>query len=355
VHLLLDAFAVRTGSSASVVEGLLRGWAQLAPDDEITVVSSGALPFRIPATARHEVVAPPVGGVVGGLWERVFAVRHAARRLAPDAVLSGVTASGFLNPGCRRGVIVTDLRHEIKPHQFSWSRRLARRLGYGWSYRTADVFVCISERTRDDLVRLHSRTRGRALAAQLGADHVDGWHRAPPDLAAGGPYALAFGQSENKNVGAVLDAWAQFGSQHPGWTLRLAAMSAADRRAAAAQVAALELADGVELMSWLPDDEFAAMFAGAGLVVLPSDFEGFGMPAIEGLRLGIPVVVSADAALAEVTGGHAELADPISAGAIAAAMTRAISHTPGQRQAGIDWSQRFTWQATARVVREALS
>jgi glycosyltransferase involved in cell wall biosynthesis len=338
-----------------VVEGLLRGWAQLAPQDQVTVVSGGDLPFRIPATARHEVVTPPVGGAVGSLWERVVAVRSVARRLAPDAVLSGVTASGFLDPGCRRAVIVTDLRHEVQPHQFSWSRRLARRLGYGWSFRTSDVLVCISERTRDDLVRLHPRTRGRALAAQLGADHADGWPRAVTGRATAAPYALAFGQSENKNVGAVLDAWAQFAPRHPGWTLRLAAMSATDRTAAAEQVAALDLADRVELMSWLPDDEFATMFAGAGLVVLPSDFEGFGMPAIEGLRLGIPVVVSADPALAEVTGGHAELADPISADSIAAAMTRAISRTPGQRQAGIDWSHRFTWEATARVVRDAFS
>ncbi|NHA01524.1 glycosyltransferase family 4 protein [Nocardioides sp. W3-2-3] len=57
------------------------------------------------------------------------------------------------------------------------------------------------------------------------------------------------------------------------------------------------------LMPWLDDDAFQRCFAGAGLIVFPSDFEGFGLPAAEALRLGIPLVVSADEALAEVTGG----------------------------------------------------
>lgn len=351
MHLLVDAFAVRAGSSASVVEGLLRGWAELAPSDRITVVSGRDLPFRIPATARHEVIAAPVGGAVGGFWERTVGVRRAARRFAPDAVISAVTASAFLGTGGPRAVIVTDLRHEVLPHQFSAQRRLGRRLGYGWSFRFADACICISARTRDDLVRLHPRAAPRALVAPLGGDHADGWGAEP---AATGPYALAFGQSENKNVKAVLDAWAVFAPEHPQWTLRLTAMSSLDRVAAAAQVTSLGLADRVALMGWLEDEAFASLFAGAAMIVMPSDFEGFGMPALEGLRLGIPVVVSADPALEEVTGGHGELADPVTADTLAAAMTRAIARTPQQRQAGIDWSRRFTWQAMAQIARDAL-
>lgn len=354
MHLLVDAFAVRAGSSASVLEGLLRGWAQLAPDDRLTVVSSGELPFGLPAGARHEVMRPPVGGALGGLWGRSFGVRRAARRFRPDAVISGVTASAFLGTGRRRGVIVTDLRHEVRPHQFSGPRRLGRRLSYGWSFRFADALLCISQRTRDDVVRLHPRARAKALAAQLGADHADDW-AAARTAPASAPYALAFGQSQNKNIGAVLRAWAHFAPSHPDWTLRLAAMGTADRAAAAASVADLGLGDRVELMAWLDDDDFAAMFAGASLIVLPSDFEGFGMPALEGLRLGIPVVVSADPALAEVTGGHAELVDPITPQGIADAMDRAIAHSPQQRASGVDWSRRFTWSAMARTARAALS
>lgn len=352
MHLLVDAFAVRAGSSASVVEGLLRGWAQLAPTDRITVVSAGDLPFRIPPTASHQVITAPLGGPFGGCWERTVGVRRAARRFAPDAVISAVTASAFLGTGGPRAVIVTDLRHEVLPHQFGLRRRLGRRLGYGWSFRFADACICISERTRDDLVRLHPATARRAFAAPLGGDHTDGWSAEP---GANGRYALAFGQSENKNVKAVLDAWALFAPEHPQWTLRLTAMSSVDRVAAAAQVRCLGLDNSVALMGWLEDQAFATLFAGADMIVMPSDFEGFGMPALEGLRLGIPVVVSADPALEEVTGGHGERADPVTAATVAAAMTRAIARTPQQRQAGIDWSRGFTWRAMAQITRDALS
>ena len=120
------------------------------------------------------------------------------------------------------------------------------------------------------------------------------------------PYALAFGHFGNKNADAVIAGWAEFCHRAtPSWVLRLVGMGSADRAAAAEQVERLGIADRVELMPWLDDDAFQACFAGAGLVIFPSDFEGFGLPAVEAMRLGIPLVVSDDPALAEVTGGHA--------------------------------------------------
>lgn len=350
MHVVIDAFAVRSGSSAVILENLLAGWRALAPDDTLTVVAAEQPPFALAEGVRLELVEPPVGGKAGAVWNRTVAVRRAVRRLGADALLSGVTASAFLGARVPRGVILTDLRHELRPQQFSRKTRLARRVAYGWSFRFADGVFCISGRTRDDLLRTHAYVGARAHAAPLGSDHADRW----PEVEPRQPYAVAFGHFANKNVDTVLDAWAEFVPGHPGWTLRLVGMGRADREASTARVADLGISDHVELMPWLDDEEFVACFAGAGLVILPSDFEGFGLPAVEALRRRIPVVVSADPALVEVTGGHAEVVADLAPAELAAACDRAIRRTEAELDAGRAFSEKFTWRAMAEDVRRVL-
>jgi glycosyltransferase involved in cell wall biosynthesis len=96
------------------------------------------------------------------------------------------------------------------------------------------------------------------------------------------------------------------------------------------------------------------VFAGASGVLFPSDFEGFGLPAIEALRLGIPLVISADPALLEVTAGHAVVTEDESPEGLAAAIERAQALSPDQLAAGAEHARAFTWERMARDVRAAL-
>ncbi|MEZ0579781.1 glycosyltransferase [Nocardioides sp. MH1] len=356
MHLVVDAVVVRSGSSAIVIEHLLRGWTQEAPDDEVTVLVGPEGPaFTVPDGYRTETVTPPVRGPAGALWLRTFGVRRAARALRPDAVLAAVPATGLVGYGSgtgNRGLILYDLRHELRPHQFSRRTRLSRTVSWSWTMSRADGIYTISERTLHDLQARHPRLARNGAAAQLGADHVDDWPRAHG--AGGTPYALAFGHFGNKNADAVIEGWARFCATDPTWRLRLVGMGSADRAAATERVAALGIEDRVELMPWLDDQQFQDCFVGAGLVVFPSDFEGFGLPAIEAQRLGIPVVVSDDPALAEVTGGHAAVARSTSPADLAAAIAEALAATPEQLEAARAFTDRFAWRRTARVVRTSL-
>jgi glycosyltransferase involved in cell wall biosynthesis len=353
MHLVVDAVVVRSGSSAIVIEHLLRGWTQEAADDQVTVLVGPEGPaFAIPDGYRVETVEPPVGGPAGALWLRSFGVRRKARALRPDAVLAAVPATGLVGYGGRRGLILYDLRHELRPHQFSWRTRLSRRTSWTWTMSRADGIYTISERTLHDLQDRHPRLARVGTAAQLGADHVDDWPQGRRDPEA--PYALAFGHFGNKNADAVIEGWAQFCRQDDRWTLRLVGMGSADRAAATDRVAALGVADRVELMPWLDDDQFQDCFVGASLVIFPSDFEGFGLPAIEAQRLGIPVVVSDDPALTEVTGGHAAVARSTSPEDLAAAVAEALATTPEQLEEARRFTDHFAWRRTARVVRTSL-
>lgn len=354
MHVVFDAFSVRAGSSAVILEGLLRGWREAAPEDRLTLVTSSRPQFAVADGVDLLLVDTPFGGRAGNLWNRSAGIRRLTRTLGADALVSGVTASAFFGAHCPRGVILTDLRHEVRPDQFSRKRRLVRDVSYAWSFRTADAIFCISERTRDDLVRTHPKAAGTAVAARLGADHVDLW---PIPPAQRGRYALAFGHFANKNVDAVLDAWAAFVARPDAgeWTLRLIGMGRADREAAQERVERLGLADRIELMPWLDDEEFVRVFAGAGLVIFPSEFEGFGLPPVEAMRLGIPVVISSDPALVEMAAGHAEVATDLAPRPLAESLAAAIARTPEQLAAARTHTDSLSWRAMAETVRTRLS
>ncbi|MBM7516583.1 glycosyltransferase [Nocardioides nitrophenolicus] len=346
----MDAILARPGSVSIVVQHLVRGWTEAFPDDELTVLlGPDSERFATPASVR--VSELPASGRLGRLWSRSGAVRRAARELDVDAVLSSAPASSLLGTRQPRGLIFYDLRHELRPEQFSLRTRVARQLSWAWSMRLADGIFCISERSHADLRRRHPRLARTAVTAALGSDHALAWPRPEPGER---PYALAFGHFGNKNADAVIAGWAEFVAAHPGWVLRLVGMGRADREAAQAQVDRLGSTDSVELMPWLDDDAFGACFAGAGMVVFPSDFEGFGLPAAEALRLGIPTVISDDPALAEVTGGYAVVTASTRPADLAVAMGRASELSADRLAEGQAFAEAFTWRRTAEVVRSGL-
>ncbi len=271
------------------------------------------------------------------------------RRVRADAML-GITPATTLGPlPCPRAVIALDLRHEVRPEQFSATTRLLRKVSYGLGYRRADAIACISQRTRDDLVAAHPSVKRRAVTvAQLGADHVLGWARAD----GAGTYALAFGQWGNKNVGLVVQAWSEIDDPMP---LVVVGLPAAARASVEADVARRGLAGLVTVLPWLRAEDFQRRFTGASLVVFPSDYEGFGLPAVEAMRLGIPVVVTPDPALLEVTGGRATTMDGWDAAALARAVGCARRTTGAELEAGVAHASGFTWRRTAAAVRATVA
>src|SRR5205807_2202539 len=109
--------------------------------------------------------------------------------------------------------------------------------------------------------------------------------------------------------------------------LRICGLGQQARASAEQLVSKLGLGARVELLPWLSDEAFEGVFAGSSGVLFPSDFEGFGLPAIEALRLGLPLVISPDPALLEVTAGHAVVTDDESPQGLAAAIERALHLT----------------------------
>lgn len=349
MRLVADTTAIRPGSAAIIVGNLLKGWARAAPGDEIIVLVAGRPQLPLPESAEIVDVGSPAS-LLARLWLQSVGVRRAAQRFEADAFLGGVTAGALLGVGCPYAAMLYDLRHELRPAQFSAKRRIGRRLLYGWTFRRADVLVCISERTRRDLLARRGGLQAKALAAPLGSDHAEGW-RADDEA---GSYVLAFGHFPNKNVDGVLRAWQLYCEKHPDLKLRICGLGKSGRASAEELVRTLGIVERVELLPWLSDEQFEIVFAGAAAVLFPSDFEGFGLPAIEALRLGLPLVVSHDEALLEVTGGHAIVTEDDTAASLANSIEQALQLTTEQLAAGTAHARTFTWERMARQAREAL-
>jgi glycosyltransferase involved in cell wall biosynthesis len=351
MRIVIDGLPITGSSLAIVVEHLLAGWQQLPEADELHLVLGPGAELTVPeAVTVHRV---PFGrvGAVSRIRAQNVTLPKLCRRLRADAMLGVLPTTTVAPLPCPRAIIAYDIRHELRPQQFSRKSRAMRMVSYGLGFRQAAGIACISDRTREDLLRSRPWLAGRPVRTTLlGADHVDAW----PRLGDAPFYALAFGQYGNKNVDLVLDGWRRLQEQDAALPLVLLGLGGADRAHVEARIDALGLAGTVTALPWLSIEEFRERFVSAGLVVFPSDFEGFGLPAVESMRRRIPLVITPEPALLEVTGGLATVMDGWDADALADAVRIARGTPPEALDRAEEHAAPFTWARTAAGVRALL-
>jgi glycosyltransferase involved in cell wall biosynthesis len=346
VKLLVDAMCADFGGIHTYVGHLLPQWGEAFPDDELHVALPAGSSLTTGAATRHEL---PVRGpqVLGRPLEQTFALPRLARRLGVDAVLATNPTTTLRRPGAPLVVVVHDLRHELRPEQFSPGRRALRWAAYGRSYALADGFVAVSARTLADLHDRHPATRSVPSAVvHHGADHVLDW----PAPSRSGPL-IAFGHHTNKNPDLVVDAWGVLAARGLTPRLTLLGLGGADRARVASRVAATGVGAQVELAPFLAEDAFRERFASAEAVVFPSEFEGFGLPVLEAMLLGKPVVIGPDAGTMEAADGHAVVTSGWTADAVADAVQRALTLGRPELTAARQYAVGCSWRRAAVQTR----
>lgn len=350
MRILFDALATSGGSESVVMGNVVRAWAHQFNDDDLHVLRTvrsglGALPAQVSVTESD-----PQGNL-SALAGRIWQAKRLAKKVGADAVISAVPASNLNRSDATRAIIMHDLRHVELPQQFSRGERGLRWLTWGASVRLADTIFCVSARTVDDLRERYPGAAAKSVLTPNGADHVDDWGQPAPTAA---PTALAFAHFTNKQPQAVIDAWARFVAAHPDWRLVICGAGEPVRTALSEMVRAAGMQDSIEVRGRLDDSDFRSLFLSSSMVIFPSDFEGFGLPVAEAMRLGIPTVISADAALQELTAGLSHTATSQHPEALASAMTAAAAQPDAQTRQGVDRMNDYTWANTARSMRAAL-
>jgi glycosyltransferase involved in cell wall biosynthesis len=249
------------------------------------------------------------------------------------------------------------------PHAVPWWRRAVER-----AVAEAARVIVPSAATRRDLVRLYGMAEDRIAVVPLAVDHDRFRPPRAEEVAAvrarfGLPerYLLFLGLDRRKNLPGMLEAFARLpAAGRP--TLAIAGArpwEPDDRDPTADALAALApdvRADVVHLgyveEAWTP-----ALLGGATALVFPSRYEGFGLPVLEALATGTPVVASDVSSLPELVDGAAVLVDPEDPAAIADGVRRVLDDADLRaklREGGIARAAAFTWDETARQTAEAI-
>jgi glycosyltransferase involved in cell wall biosynthesis len=360
VRIVIDyrpALRARTGVGEHIHQ-VTRALARTG-SDEMTVFSS-SWKDRVPSTLATEMPTVrivdrrlPVGAL-NFAWHRL--------RWPPIEVLAGSeydvahSPHPLLLPARSAAQVVTihDLHFLTHPdHTSAEIRRDYPALVHAHAHR-ADRVIVVSRFVAGEVQRLLEIPAERISVCPNGAPE---WKGPVANVGAGG-YLLYVGTIEpRKNVRGLLDAYARLRARRADAPrLVIAGRVEPGSAGALAPMHQAPLAGHVEYRGYVPADEREALFKGAQAFVLPSFDEGFGIPALEAMAAGVPVVVSNRGALPEVVGDAGMFVDPDDEESLAAALDRMIGDADlraGCVRRGLDRARQFTWTQTARDVRRA--
>ncbi|MER2265751.1 glycosyltransferase family 4 protein [Methylobacterium oxalidis] len=324
------------------------------------LMAEGALP-----DVAIEVVAPPgglrplglsnipirqVGRMTGHAWEQIE-----LPRACRDAWLLNLcnTAPLVLRNAL---VMMHDAQVYQTPDSYSQAFRAAYRFLMPVAARRCRTVTTVSDFSKGELERFGVVPPSKARVVPNGGDHVDriegdrtvfARHGLAPDT-----YLLAIGSlSPHKNLATILEAQLR----QTGPLRRLVIAGGSNPRIFSDK--GLPACSEAQFLGRVSDEELKALYEGAAALLFPSYFEGFGLPPLEAMRSGSPVIASTAAAVREVCGGAALYADPARVEEWVARIEE-IGRDPSLRvqlrSAGKARAARFTWRLSALALIEAI-
>lgn len=313
------------------------------------------------AALRFVVLAPPgaptdlgtrhvevreVGSLQGHLWDQIDLPRHAL-----GGVLLSMCGTGpLLHP--RHVITIHDAAPFANPENFTRKFRAVYSVLVPLLAKAARRVVTVSEFSKAELVRYCGIAAGKIDVVGNGGDHI---LRAPSDASVlaeygldGRRYVFAVGSnSVNKNFGLVVEAFNRL--QRDDLVL---AVAGGQNSSVFAACPVRDTANVVRL-GYVSDGALRALYENAMCFVLPSLYEGFGIPPVEAMLCGCPVIVSNAAALVETSGDGALICDPHDPDGLASQITSladdAVLHAE-MRSRGLARGRRFTWDASSRTM-----
>lgn len=264
-------------------------------------------------------------------------------------------------------VTIHDVGYRVFPAAHTARRRLELELTTYWSVRAARHVLTISQATKRDLVAWYGVDPQRITVTHLG---VSAGFAPPADPQAIAevrmrygihrrPYVLYIGTVQpRKNLVRVIDALARTLTAGYDLDLVIAGKQGWLSEPIVRRAAELGITHHVHFTGYVADTDLPALLAGAQAFVFPSLYEGFGMPVLEAMACGTPVITSTMSSLPEVAGDAALLVDPLDTDAIARAIMRLFDDEnlrTDLRWRGLARVRQFTWEECARRTLEVLT
>jgi glycosyltransferase involved in cell wall biosynthesis len=342
------------------MEELLRA---LAATGELGITTLTWAPTGLDVPGIREVIAArrpeaEAGSPRAVLWKLWFDHWGCLKGMPDDKAILYHGMDGFLPFALSRSVrsvlTVHDLGWQAHPELYAPRVRLMYGMLVPWAIRRADRLIAVSRYTADDLIR-----RAGVPAAKI--DVV--YHGLDPSFApaeagspggeapsADEPYLLAVGGiSPRKNTRRLIEAflrWRGRGGRAGRYRLLITGHSLDQDFARDGS-----LPDGVTVLGYVDKTELRRLYAGAGAFVYPGLDSGFGLPIVEAMACGTPVVTSSTGSAPEIAGGAAVIVDPFDAASIEGGLERATVPQEAERLRSLGYQRvrAFRWELAAQA------
>ncbi|NJN15189.1 MAG: glycosyltransferase family 4 protein [Oscillochloris sp.] len=366
MHIGIDASRLaitrRTGTERYSSE-IIAALARIDRRNRYTLYTNGlpaALPLLGPNVALRNIPLPR-------LWTHAR-LGLELRIHAPDVSFIPAHVVPLIRPA-RCVVTIHDLGYLAFPQAHTARRRFELDLTTRWSCRAATRVIAISQATADDLVRHYGVDRAKIRVVHHGIAAAQFRPPDDPGLIAAvrrrhtldAAYFLYVGTLQpRKNLARLINAFAPVAAANPAISLVLAGRRGWLSEPIERRISELGLEQRIRLTDYLADEDLVPLLAGSLAFVFPSLYEGFGMPVLEAMACGAPVLTSTTSSLPEVAGDAAMLVDPHDETAITAALHRLATDATLRadlRSRGLAHVAGFSWERCARetlaVLREA--
>jgi glycosyltransferase involved in cell wall biosynthesis len=362
MRIALNAMQVRAAKSGvgQHIHGLVDALIELAPQEKITLYCTPQnvrnYAFRAPNYQARVWGLPEKARSLRLLYEYTFLPGELAR--CGYDLFHGLSNFLPLRKVCPYVVTIHDLSYYVHPERCPWLRR---QYWYAMTRRTvelADAMITVSHASRRDIEHFFPTTRGRvhvipnAAHARFRPLEVAREATCLPALGINFPYVLFVGTLEpGKNVERLIRAFDVVAADFPQHHL----VVAGDRGwlyegiFAAAQQARAR--DRIHFLGHQPDDAVVELMNFCDVFVFPSLYEGFGLPPLEAMACGAPVITSNVSSLPEVVGDAAVLVNPLNSEEIAEAIQKVLSDESLRRelrQKGLARASKFSWKNAAK-------
>lgn len=246
--------------------------------------------------------------------------------------------------------------HDLVPFKYpqttTESIRQTHKKRLAWVARESDLIIAVSHATKDDLVSILKIPEEKIVVIHEGVsprfcpqpleivDSIKRKYHLQKD------YLLSLSTLEpRKNQNNLIKAFNLVKKEYPNLELVIGGKTGWGEQ--------IKPQDDVKLLGFVPDADLPALISGASSFVFPSLYEGFGLPALEAMACGIPVVASDISSLPEVVGEAGELVDPNTISDIATGIIKTLKKPAEYREKSLVQAKKFTWQETAQKTYEA--
>jgi glycosyltransferase involved in cell wall biosynthesis len=354
----IDARKIRDFGIGTYIRNLVRGLAQLDQENKYLLLVGPNGPEALAGLPENFQLVPERSKVYSmrelfalswRLWRMKLDLYHATHYVLPVVV------------PCKSVVTIHDIIHLLYPEflpsrlAFFYAQRMIRS-----TLSRTDRVLAVSQNTRSDLLEYFDAD-GHSIEVvyngvdavfhqRLSAEDLTRWQR---QLGIAPPYLLFVGNPKpHKNLDNVIQAYAKAQAIH-AFEADLVCVGGgpeADLRTRQRAESA-GVANRIRLLGQVADEALPAIYQGATLFLYPTLYEGFGLPVVEAMASGVPVITSNTSALREIGEGYAHLVNPLDVEALARAIAHEMAdpqHRASLAELGMRRAREFSWERTAK-------